>query len=736
MSTVKQVFPVTGMSCASCALNIEKALRSQKGVKEANVNYANANATVEYEEEVLDPSSLRGVVKAAGYDMVLPDAKQSAEEAHSSFYQKLKREAIVALVFSIPLAYIGMFAMDMPGANYIMWALATPVVFYPGLRFFRGALQQLRHKTANMDTLVAMSTGIAYTFSVFNTLFPGFWHHSGLHGHVYFEASAVVIAFVLLGKLLEERAKSNTSAAIKKLAGLQPNKVTKMAADGTQVEVSVKDVVIDDVLLARPGERIAVDGEVTTGTSWIDESMITGESMPVEKAAGSRVFAGTINQSGTFQYKASGIGAHTLLAHIIRMVEEAQGSKAPVQKLTDKIAAIFVPVVIVLAALSFAVWAIWGGDEGIRMGFTAFVTVLVIACPCALGLATPTALIAGIGRAAENGILIKDARNLEIACKVNALALDKTGTITEGKPAVATVVWESGANEKELSNVLYSLETMSEHPLAKAIATYLSAQGATSVPVGSFSAVAGGGVTGFIGRTIYFAGNEKLLRSMNISIPDGLKTEADKLEQHAHTVIWLSDHARAWGIAALKDTIKPTSAAAVEALRQKGIEVHMLTGDNNHTATDIAKAAGIEHVVAGMSPTDKANYVRNLQQSGKVVAMAGDGINDSQALATADVSIAMGHGTDIAMDVAGITIISSELSAIPKAIELSRKTAAIIRQNLFWAFFYNVIGIPIAAGVLYPFTGFMLDPMIAGAAMALSSVSVVSNSLRLRWARI
>ncbi len=736
MSVVKQVFPVTGMSCASCALSIEKVINAQKGVIRAGVNYANSNALIEFDSDNISIGSIKKAVEGIGYDIITGSSPDLVEQSDNDHIRTLKSQTLLSLVFSLPLVIIGMLAMNMPYADYIMWALATPVLFWGGARFFSGAWRQARQGAANMDTLVALSTGIAYIFSVFNTLFPGFWMSRGLHGHVYFEASAVVITFILLGKLLEEKAKSNTSSAIKKLVGLQPKTVVRIDAGGAQEVVEISRVLVGDLLLAKPGERVAVDGRVTEGSSFIDESMISGEPVPVEKVPGTSVFTGTINQSGSFRYIAEKVGADTLLSHIVKMVQEAQGSKAPVQKMVDKIAGIFVPVVIGIAILTFVAWFFLGGPNGAVLGFSAFVTVLVIACPCALGLATPTALVAGIGRGAENGILVKDARALEVACKINAIALDKTGTLTYGKPQVSEVAWGKEVNAEMLASLLYSMEAQSEHPLAGALVTWFKERGAKTLPVTAFSSIPGGGVTCVYNNTIYFAGSEKLIRSMNIKVPAELESKAAELAQNANTIVWLTDHGTALGMAALSDKIKPTSSLAVARLSRMGIEVYMLTGDNEFTAKAIAKQAGIKHFRAGSSPADKAAFVKELQANGKIVAMAGDGINDSQALAQADVSIAMGKGTDIAMDVAGITIISSDLAAIPKAIELSRKTVRIIRQNLFWAFIYNVIGIPVAAGLLYPVNGFLLNPMIAGAAMALSSVSVVSNSLRLRWARI
>jgi Cu2+-exporting ATPase len=736
MKVVKQVFPVTGMSCASCAVSIEKLMNAQKGIIHAAVNYANSNVLVEYDSTAANLPQITKVVQASGYTLITQTDTYDAEQVSADNYKLLKQKTIVAVVCSAPLAYIGMFAMNMPGANYIMWALATPVLFFSGARFFTGAWQQAHHRIVGMDMLVALSTGVAYIFSIFNTLLPHFWMNRGMHGHVYFEASAVVITFILLGKLLEDRAKASTTTAIKKLAGLQPKTVTRIMPNDRQEIVDITQVVPGDVLLVKPGERVAADGRVQQGTSFVDESMMTGEPVPVEKKEGSNVFSGTINQTGSFRYVAVRVGEDTMLANIIKMVQEAQGSKAPIQQLTDKIAAIFVPVVLGIAALTFGVWAIWGGANGISMGFSAFVTVLVIACPCALGLATPTALVAGIGKGAEQGILIKDAQSLEMACKVTAVAMDKTGTLTYGLPEVAELVWAATADPKQLEGILMGMEQMSEHPLAAALVKHLDNKGVTALPIKSFCNIPGGGITGLNGHTIYFAGSEPLMRSMNIVLPDELLAGAEQFAASAHTVIWLSDHSKALGLAALADKIKPTSTDTVRSLQEMGVTVYMLTGDNEHTAKAVARKTGITHYEAGAMPADKAKFIRSLQAKGEIVAMVGDGINDSEALAQADVSIAMGKGADIARDVAGITIISSDPAKISKAIRLSQRTNALIRQNLFWAFVYNVIGIPVAAGILYPVNGFLLNPMIAGAAMAMSSVSVVLNSLRLKWAKI
>ena len=565
-------------------------------------------------------------------------------------------------------------------------------------------------------------------FSVFNTVYPGYWHNRGLHAHVYFEAAAVVIAFILLGKLLEERAKGNTSSAIKKLMGLQPKTVTVVHHGGHQMEMPIAKVKVGDTLLVKPGEKIAVDGTVSSGSSFIDESMISGEPIPVEKKQGDKVFAGTINQKGSFQFTADKVGGDTVLAQIIKMVQQAQGSKAPVQKLVDKIAGIFVPIVILIAILSLIAWVVLGGDNGFTQGMLALVTVLVIACPCALGLATPTAIMAGVGKGAENGILIKDAESLELAKKINAIILDKTGTITEGKPVVTDIIWLK--DDQSSLQVFASLEKQSEHPLAEAVVKHFGE--VEYVPVHHFHSITGFGAKAHIGNMMYYAGNASLLKDNNISIDPLLESVADKWLREAKTVIYFADDKQALAVVAIADKIKDSSVQAVKDLQDAGIDVYMLTGDNNSTAQAIAEQVGIDHYKAEVLPAHKADFVIELQQQGKVVAMVGDGINDSNALAQADVSIAMGKGSDIAMDVAKMTIISSDLSKIPKAIKLSKYTVASIKQNLFWAFIYNLIGVPIAAGVLYPINGFLLNPMIAGAAMALSSVSVVANSLRLK----
>ncbi|HLT86132.1 MAG TPA: heavy metal translocating P-type ATPase [Sphingobacterium sp.] len=731
-TAIKESFPVLNMTCAGCAVSSESTVKALPGVLDASVNFANATLTVEYLPNMTNASAMQKALQDIGYDLFLEDEssqQETLEAIQERKYTKLKNKTILAIILSIPVVIIGMFFMHMPYGNEIMWLFSTPVVLWLGKDFFVNAWKQAKHHSANMDTLVALSTGIAYIFSVFNMLFPEFWLERNLEPHVYFEAAAVIIAFILLGKLLEEKAKGNTSSAIKKLMGLQPKTVILVLPDGTEKQVAVEDVNVDDVILVKPGDKIAVDGMVTSGNSYVDESMLSGEPVPVQKKENEKVFAGTINQKGSFQFKATKVGKETMLAQIIKMVQDAQGSKAPVQKLVDKIAGIFVPIVIGIAILTFILWLTLDGSEGLIHGLLAAVTVLVIACPCALGLATPTAIMVGVGKGAEQGILIKDAESLELAKKVNAIILDKTGTITEGKPQVTDMHWLH--NDLVQKQLLFSLEKQSEHPLADAVVKHL--ENIQTIPLTSFESITGKGAKAVYEGEDYYAGNKKLLSENGVQIPPQLQQYADTWSLESKTVIWFANSKEALAVVAISDKIKDTSAEAIRQLKDMGIDIYMLTGDNEATAKTIAEQAGIPHYKAEVLPQQKADSVKDLHKQGKMVAMVGDGINDSTALATADVSIAMGKGSDIAMDVAKMTIISSDLKKIPGAIKLSKQTVTTIRQNLFWAFIYNLIGIPIAAGILYPINGFLLNPMIAGAAMALSSVSVVSNSLRLKW---
>ena len=731
---IKNTYPVLGMSCASCAARVDKTLNGLPGVYQATVNYATAVAQVEYNPEVCSDATLQSAVQDAGYDLLVDtgeDAADKAEEIRLTRYRKIKRRTVAALLLSLPIMVISMFFEDISSLKYVLWILATPVVFGLGREFYINAWRQLKHGTFNMDTLVAVSTGIAYTFSVFNLLFPDFWLSRGIEPHIYFEAASVIIAFILLGRLLEERAKQNTSSAIKKLIGLQPKTVT-IIVDSDERTVPITAVQKGDTILVKPGERIAVDGMVVTGESYVDESMLNGEPVPMHKQSGEKVFAGTINQKGTFRFIADKIGSDTMLAQIIRMVQDAQGSKAPVQKLVDRIARFFVPAIISISIIAFVAWIFLAPTNGFTNGLLAMVTVLIIACPCALGLATPTAIMVGIGKGAEKGILIKDAQSLEIAQKIDTIILDKTGTITAGHPIVIESLWENGFEHSR--KILYSLEKLSEHPLSDAVVNTL--QNEKEISIDKFENVPGKGVKGIVGNQTYYAGNLSLLNDNHITIASHLQELANKWTQEANTLVWFADSTQAIAAIALTDEIKQTSAQAISQLQKMGVEVYMLTGDNAISAQAISRKIGINHYKAGVLPNEKAQFIKELQANGKKVGMVGDGINDSAALAQADLSIAMGQGSDIAVDTAMATILSSDLLKIPETIRLSQLTIKTIYQNLFWAFIYNLIGIPIAAGIFYSVNGFLLNPMWASAAMAFSSVSVVLNSLRLKRKRI
>lgn len=733
-NAINASFPVLNMTCASCAISVESIVKTVNGVLNASVNFATARLKVTYLPGKTHPPALQKAVQSIGYDLLMEEEtleEEKLQAIHEKAFRTLKRKTIYAIILSLPVVAISMLFMDIPYAKEIIWLLATLVVFWLGKDFYSNAWKQARHRTANMDTLVALSTGIAYIFSVFNMLFPDFWLERGLDPHVYFEAATVIISFILLGKLMEENAKGNTSSAIKKLMGLQPKKVTILHEDRSEHQILIEEVIIGDTILVKPGEKIAVDGIVRMGSSYVDESMLSGEPIPVLKTENEKVFAGTINQKGSLEFKAIKVGKETMLAQIIQMVQDAQGSKAPVQKLVDKIAGIFVPVVIMISIIAFTLWLILGAENGFVHGLLAAITVLIIACPCALGLATPTAIMVGIGKGAENGILIKDAESLQLAKKVNAIVLDKTGTITEGKPEVTDSKWLNEIEYKKAKQILYSIERQSEHPLAEAVVKYL--QHRKSISLSSFESLTGKGAKAVHNQEAYFVGNKGLLLENNIFIAEELLLQADIWSKQSKTIIWFADKTKALSVLAISDRIKESSITAIKQLQDKGFELYMLTGDNEVTAKAIAKETGIQHYKAEVSPQYKSEFVKDLQNQGKIVAMVGDGINDSSALASADVSIAMGKGSDIAMDVAKITIISSDLTKILQAIKLSKQTLTTIQQNLFWAFIYNLIGIPIAAGILYPINGFLLNPMIAGAAMALSSLSVVSNSLRLKW---
>lgn len=731
--TETKVLPVLEMSCAVCAANVESTVQALPGVEKASVNFAANTLTVTYKPSVITLEDMQTAVRAAGYDLIVEaeDPVAMQEEMARKHYKILKRNTIGAWGLSVPLALLGMVFMHMPFGNWIMMVLALAIMVFFGRSFYVNGVRHALKGKANMDTLVALSTSIAFLFSLFNTLCPGFWLEKGLEPHVYYEASGVIIAFVLLGKLMEERAKNSTSSAIKGLMGLQP-KTARLVTDGREEEVPISALQVGNIVSVRPGEKIPVDGTLLQGSSSVDESMLSGEPIPVEKNAGDRVLAGTINQKGAFTMEATGVGETTVLAQIVQMVQSAQGSKAPVQRIVDKISGIFVPAVVLLSLLTFVCWLVIGGGNYFSYALLSAVSVLVIACPCALGLATPTALMVGMGKGAERHILIKDAFALENLCKVDTVVLDKTGTLTEGVPVVTDSYWISDGNTR-YSDILYTAEQKSEHPLASAIIRWLEDSGAKVCETENFESLTGRGVRIQVEGDTYWVGSQGLLEIFRADVPEKARKQIEQWQEEGQSVVFYGQDARLLAVLAISDRIKPTSAEAVKELKKQGIEVHLLTGDGVRTAERVAATLGIDHYKAEVMPNDKEDYIVSLQQQGKKVAMVGDGINDSQALARADVSIAMGKGTDIAMDVAMVTLITSDLLLLPDAIRLSKQTVRLIYQNLFWAFIYNVIGIPLAAGVLFPINGLLLNPMLASAAMAFSSVSVVLNSLRLKF---
>ena len=731
--TETKVFPVLEMSCAVCAGNVESTVQALSGVEKASVNFAAGTLTVTYNPSVITLEVMQAAVQAAGYDLIVEaeDPVAMQEEKARMHYKILRRNTIGAWTLSIPLALLGMVFMHVPFGNWIMMVLALAIMIFFGRSFYVNGVRHALKGKANMDTLVALSTSIAFLFSLFNTLCPGFWLGKGLEPHVYYEASGVIIAFVLLGKLMEERAKNSTSSAIKGLMGLQP-KTARLVTDGREEEVPISNLQVGNVVSVRPGEKIPVDGTLLQGSSSVDESMLSGEPIPVEKNAGDRVLAGTINQKGAFTMEATSVGGTTVLAQIVQMVQSAQGSKAPVQRIVDKISGIFVPVVVLLSFLTFVCWLVIGGESYFSYALLSAVSVLVIACPCALGLATPTALMVGMGKGAEQHILIKDAFALENLCKVDTVVLDKTGTLTEGVPVVTDSYWISDDNIRYL-DVLYTAEQKSEHPLASAILCWLEESGAKVCEAENFESLTGRGVRIQVEGVTYWVGSQGLLDIFQAGIPEKVRKQIGQWQEDGQSVVFYGQETRLLAVLAISDRIKPTSAEAVKELKKQGIEVHLLTGDGVRTAERVAATLDIGYYKAEVMPNDKEEYIISLQQQGKKVAMVGDGINDSQALARADVSIAMGKGTDIAMDVAMVTLITSDLLLLPGAIRLSKQTVRLIYQNLFWAFIYNVIGIPLAAGVLFPINGLLLNPMLASAAMAFSSVSVVLNSLRLKF---
>jgi Cu2+-exporting ATPase len=734
MSIKKETYPVEGMSCASCAQSVESMLSSLEGIKQANVNYANASVLVEFDENTVSPSDMEKAVNNIGYKLIIDNTPNNVSEMEAKEKLKLKKSkqrAFYSIAFAIPVFVIAMFFPKIPFANWIMMLLTLPVITWFGREFFVIAWKQAKNKSTNMDTLVALGTGAAFLFSTFNTIFPEYLLSKGLQPHVYFEAATVIISLILLGRYFEAKAKSRTSDSIKKLMGLKV-KTARVLRNHKESEISIDEVQKGDILMIRPGEKIPVDGVVTDGESSIDESMITGESIPVEKTKGDKVIGATINKTGSFTMKAEKVGKDTMLSQIIEMVKNAQGSKAPVQKTADKIASIFVPVVILIALTSSLVWYFAGPEPKSTFAFVTLVTVLIIACPCALGLATPTALMVGIGKGAENGILIKNAQTLEFAKKINVVVVDKTGTITKGEPEVNEIIWlKSDIKRDQILEDILAIEKKSEHPLADSIVNYLNHLYNSSLNVVKFNSQTGFGVSATLNENEYLIGNYQLMKKNNIDI-EGEHQYFNQYSNTTQTHVFVAKNKSLVALITISDKIKENSIRAIRNLHKSGLQVHMLTGDNYSTAKDIARQTGIDQFKAEVLPQDKLDYVKNLQQQGFKVAMVGDGINDSPALSQADMGIAMGHGTDIAIESADITLVKGDLEKIAASINLSKATLKTIRENLFWAFIYNIIAIPIAAGILYPINGFMLNPMIAGGAMAFSSVSVVLNSLRLK----
>jgi len=744
VATRKSIFPVGGMTCASCVARVEEALSGVPGVISANVNLASEKATVEYLEGT-GLADMRRAVKDAGYELA-PEV-QALEDVTTAAQREirvLRNRFIIAAILTASIMALG-WGPSVVGKSYLLLALATPVQFWAGLRFYRGAWGALKHKTSDMNTLIAVGTSVAYFYSMIAVIFPGLFATGVVEPHLYFHTSAAIITLILLGRFLEARARGQTSEAIKKLIGMQP-KTALVIREGEQKEIPVEEVQVGDLILVRPGERVPVDGIVHQGYSSVDESMITGESIPVEKKVGDEVIGATINKTGSLEIEASKVGKDTTLAHIVRMVEEAQGSKAPIQRLADVIASYFVPAVIGIAIVTFVIWYFVGPAPALTFAFLNFVAVLVIACPCALGLATPTAIMVGTGKGAEHGILIRNGEALERAHQINTVLLDKTGTLTLGEPVVADVVAAPFSSPEEVLRLAASAEHSSEHPLAEAVVKAALEKKLELSPSSDFNAIPGQGVEASVEGKKLFLGNLRLMEERGLSL-NGLEKKDAELLEGGKTVMFLGLDSQVAGIIALADTLKPGAKEALQALRKMGIETAMLTGDNRRTAKAIAREAGIDRVLAEVLPEHKAREVKKLQEEGKVVAMVGDGINDAPALAQADVGIAIGTGTDVAIEAGDITLISGDLMGVVTAISLSKRTMRTIKQNLFWAFAYNTALIPVAAGVLYLVFGNIgvpsglrfvlgeygfLNPILAAAAMAASSITVVSNSLRLR----
>jgi Cu+-exporting ATPase len=746
-------FAIEGMTCASCVNFVERALKKAPGVQSAQVNLATEKATVAFLPTTTDRTSLKAVVEAAGYHVAEPaivpvaglvGADVTDEELLARkhlAHQQLRRRfwvaaGLAALIMPLSMLMLWpalMHRVPERALNYGLLLLTLPVVFYSGREFYVAAWNGLRHRTASMDTLIAVGTGAAFLFSLVATVAPQFFRAHGLAPAVYYDTTATIIALILLGKVLEARAKQQTSAALQALLSLQAKTARVVRPDGREEDVPVADLRPGDLVAVRPGEKVATDGQLTAGTSTLDESMLTGESLPVEKTPGDAVYGATINKTGAFRFRVTKVGRDTMLAQIVQLVSDAQGSRAPIQRLADQVSGVFVPVVLGLALLTLGLWlALAPADTRLPLALTAFVSVLIIACPCALGLATPTAIMVGTGKGADYGILIRSAEALEKAYQVDTVVLDKTGTLTRGEPALTDLLPLPGYEATTLLPLLAALERQSEHPLAAAVVRYADSQQAPNVVATEFRAVAGQGALATVSGQAVLLGNERLLREAGIALPDAAQQLAAGLLAQAKTVLYAALGGQLAAVVGLADEIRPTSLAAVRALQVQGLEVIMLTGDNQQTAAAIAQQAGITRYFAEVLPQNKAEKVQELQAEGRTVAMVGDGINDAPALARADVGLAMGTGTDVALEAAGITLIRPDLQGVATAIALSRHTMRTIRQNLFFAFIYNIIGIPIAAGLLYPATGWLLSPMLAAGAMALSSVSVLTNSLRLR----
>ena len=740
---------IEGMTCASCSNFVEKALSRTPGVKSATVNLASEKATIEYLPGQVDRAGLKAAVEQAGYGVhesspaVAANVLASDEELDArkaAAYQTLKRRFQVAVALAVVIMPLSMLMLwpammsriSTPVLNYVLLALTLPVLLYSGREFYVSAWNGLTHRTASMDTLIAVGTGAAFLYSLAATLIPHWFMQHGLMPEVYYDTTATIIALILLGKVLESRAKSKTSAAIKALMGLQA-RMARVVRNGQEVDLPIEQVVVGDEVVVRPGEKVATDGTILTGNSAVDESMLTGESLPVEKKAGDNVFGATLNKTGSFRFRVSKVGAETMLSQIVKLVEEAQGSRAPIQQLADKVSAVFVPVVIMIAIATFVVWFDLAPEASrVPLALVGFVAVLIIACPCALGLATPTAIMVGTGKGAEHGVLIRNAEALEKAEKVTTVLLDKTGTITRGEPSVTDFLTTNGDTPAHLLPLLAAVERQSEHPLAEAVVRYADTQGGSRLTATAFQAYEGRGAGATVDGQVILLGNRRLLSEHNVVLSTDTEQQAMQLLSQAKTVLYAAIGGHVAALIGVADTVRESSRAAIQAMQADGIEVVMMTGDNQQTAAKVAEQVGIKRYFAEVLPADKAVKVKELQAEGRVVAMVGDGINDAPALAQADIGLAMGGGTDVAMEGAGITLMRSDLQGVVTAIDLSRQTMRTIKQNLFFAFVYNTLGIPIAAGLLYPFTGWLLSPMLAAAAMALSSVSVLTNSLRLR----